>query len=570
MDILDCLDYVEHRYELKFEQQLILRALTAKIPQNREYLDKWTASVNFDDIDYITLKMVPALYNTFRDSYLDNAYAGRMKGIYRYFLIKNNLIMSDGKVIIKKLVDAGIDVILFKGAAMTLAYYKTPALRHMGDLDVLVRKDQLKHAEEILLANGWKYRYTEEQKMTYVHSYDYINFRNHGFDLHWHSLYETPIDGIDDGIWQRAQSFNWDGISLKIMSSEDLILTSMINGFRNFLFITDPNSSHEINWIYDITQIIKSEEKIAWEIVYEEANNRGLTETLFYAMSVLRELSEKFISTEQINQLFQSNTKFCRDFFRGLISEGRTHCLNFQKRRQVDKFINSTDKWRFLWRKNGVNSKVISSHNKYIKNFLNSAGDVELIYLNNEFIPVLPQVFDITHPARLGKIIQQQHNTQDGYLHLGPGILALKENHKMSDYSAQIDVLTGSIKDKFLPGESITLELKIINTSPHCWVLDKKQQHQIGVSYHLLSSEGQVILWDFPRSYFFVPRRGYVNFIMPGEEIICELPIVMPKHTGRYTIQLDIVQESITWFSEKGSQFPKFEIEVVSEKELVC
>lgn len=564
MDILNCLDYVETRYELKLGQQLILSALTAQAPQNHEYLDKWAASVNFDDIDYITLKMVPALYNTFRDNYVDNAYAGRMKGIYRYFLLKNSLLMSDGKAIIQKLVAAGIDVILFKGAALTLLYYKNPALRHMGDLDVLIRKDQLKRAEEILLENAWKYRYTPEQKTTYVHSYDYVNLCNHGFDLHWYSLYETPTEGIDDGIWKRARSFDWDGIKIKIMSPEDLILTSMINGFRNFLFITVPNSSHEINWIYDVSQIIKSEEKIGWEIVCEEANNRGLTETLFYAMNILRDLSEEFISTEQINQLFQGNAKFCRNFFRGLISEGRTHCLNPKKRSELDKFIYPSNKWEFLWRKNAVNSKVNTSHNKYIKYFLNSAGDVELIYLNNEFIPVLPQVFDITHQARLDKIIQQQHNTQDGYLHLGPGILALKEKFKLPNYSVQIDVLTGSLKDKFLPGESITLELKIINTSTHCWVLDKKQEHQIGVSYHFFSSEGQVILWDFPRSYFFVPRRDYVNFIMPGQEIICELPIVMPKHTGRYTIQLDIVQESITWFSEKENQFPKFEIEVVS------
>ena len=50
---------------------------------------------------------------------------------------------------------AGIPVIVLKGAALGPALFGDPALRTMGDVDLLVRRDQQEAAGRVLLAQGY-------------------------------------------------------------------------------------------------------------------------------------------------------------------------------------------------------------------------------------------------------------------------------------------------------------------------------------------------------------------------------------------------------------------------------
>ena len=41
------------------------------------------------------------------------------------------------------------------------------------------------------------------------------------------------------------------------------------------------------------------------------------------------------------------------------------------------------------------------------------------------------------------------------------------------------------------------------------------------------------------------------------------LQITAPKEPGEWTMQLDMVQEGVTWFSEKGSPVTNVKVQVV-------
>lgn len=560
MNILDCLDYVENRYEINVEQQLILKALTTETPQNLQYFKQWLSSIDFADIPRTTLKMIPTLYNKFRDSNIDNQDAmSRMREIEHDFSLKNHSVFADAKEIIKQLVNSGVELTLFKGGALTLLYYINPTLRAMSDLDVLLTKEQMKHAEEILFANGWKYLYPENQKIKYVHSYDYANTRNNGFDLHWHALYETPIDGIDTGIRQRARSFNWDGINVKILSAEDLILTSMINGLRNFHFPIDSKTNQELHWIHDIIHIIRAENKITWEILFAEAHNRGLMEEIFHGMMIIRSIAEDCVSTEVINQLLQYDKHFYINFVKDLVSSGRTHGINPSKRAELEKFLSDD-----------INHSTpltpVNSNNKYIKYFLDNTGAIESLYLNYEWVSLITKIFDVHKPKVLKSIIDTLPKTGEGYLKLGKGILSLKKIKPVPRHRAKIEIVTAAIKQTFLPGEATTVELKVTNKSRSCWIISEKQK-SAAVSYHLYSINDKVIIRNFSRKPFFVPRQNYLGFIMPSQQISCRVPIIMPKKPGNYTIQFDIAQNKMTSFTKRWNRFPKFKFEVVGTKD---
>jgi hypothetical protein len=58
-------------------------------------------------------------------------------------------------------------------------------------------------------------------------------------------------------------------------------------------------------------------------------------------------------------------------------------------------------------------------------------------------------------------------------------------------------------------------------------------------------------------------RYGIPANLAPGEEVEVPLGITAPKDPGEYTLEIDVVQEGVAWFSEKGSTTAKTKITVV-------
>ena len=54
------------------------------------------------------------------------------------------------------------------------------------------------------------------------------------------------------------------------------------------------------------------------------------------------------------------------------------------------------------------------------------------------------------------------------------------------------------------------------------------------------------------------------NPLLPGEEVELVLPVTMPEKRGRYTLQLDMVDQGVTWFSEKESSATLVDVRVSS------
>lgn len=58
-------------------------------------------------------------------------------------------------------------------------------------------------------------------------------------------------------------------------------------------------------------------------------------------------------------------------------------------------------------------------------------------------------------------------------------------------------------------------------------------------------------------------RYGLGKDLKPGEEIEVPLVITAPKDPGEYTLEVDLLQEQVSWFSDKGSPTAKAKITVV-------
>jgi hypothetical protein len=58
-------------------------------------------------------------------------------------------------------------------------------------------------------------------------------------------------------------------------------------------------------------------------------------------------------------------------------------------------------------------------------------------------------------------------------------------------------------------------------------------------------------------------RHGIGKDLGPGEETEVPLVVTAPKEPGDYTLEVDLVQEQVSWFSDKGSPTAKAKVTVV-------
>ncbi|UQZ83944.1 Lipoteichoic acid synthase 1 [Paenibacillus konkukensis] len=103
-----------------------------------------------------------------------------------------------------------------------------------------------------------------------------------------------------------------------------------------------------------------------------------------------------------------------------------------------------------------------------------------------------------------------------------------------------VEISGGNIGNLF---DNSTKEVKVHlkNTGNTTWSDDK----QIHLSYHLLDDQGNMVLHDGLRSN--LPQD-----VEPGESVDVTAKVQAPEQPGSYQIQWDMVQENVTWFSEKN------------------
>jgi hypothetical protein len=114
----------------------------------------------------------------------------------------------------------------------------------------------------------------------------------------------------------------------------------------------------------------------------------------------------------------------------------------------------------------------------------------------------------------------------------------------LREETAVLAVFSPSIaKLEAKPGAVVKLPVTVENRSelpfPH-------GRATFGLSYHLLSNNGQLLKFDNERSYFEAP-------VAPGASVTVELNVQAPIACGIYLLELDLVWESMWWAKEKGN-----------------
>jgi Uncharacterised nucleotidyltransferase len=254
------------------DQELLLRAALLQREPALESWNEWRRSVDIDVLDYGSHRMIPQLYRNLQRHGVKDPLMERLKGVYRYYLYKNEILMHRIGALLAAFEDAGIKTLVLKGAALIQLYYRESGLRPMLDADVLVHAQQAEQAMELLTRLQWKsVHYTRPQmRIPILHSTPFEDGGGRHVDLHWHLFWECFNGNDDQEYWEKAIPIQIGGVQTLALNPTDQLLHTCWHGARW-------NEVPPIRWIADAMAIINgSADEIDWTSLLNKAKKHRI------------------------------------------------------------------------------------------------------------------------------------------------------------------------------------------------------------------------------------------------------------------------------------------------------
>jgi O-antigen ligase len=108
-------------------------------------------------------------------------------------------------------------------------------------------------------------------------------------------------------------------------------------------------------------------------------------------------------------------------------------------------------------------------------------------------------------------------------------------------------------------GDIFTTTVTVTNTSVQTW--SASGLRPVNVSYHWIQPGSQrVLILDGERT-------PLPHDLAPGESAAVSAVVIVPPITGTLLLQWDLVQEDVTWFSERGSAMANVKVQVTAAQQ---
>lgn len=122
----------------------------------------------------------------------------------------------------------GIPVVVLKGLYLASSVYESIGLREMNDIDLMVRRQNVAQAAEILTDLGYRPHrpYVLESDLAWSHHLTcHIKPGGPAVELHWHITRPGQSYSIDlEELWERVQPVRIAGVDVLALCPEDMVL----------------------------------------------------------------------------------------------------------------------------------------------------------------------------------------------------------------------------------------------------------------------------------------------------------------------------------------------------------
>jgi hypothetical protein len=225
-------------------------------------------ATEIEALDPGAARLLPLAQRNIRRLGLEDPWADRARGVYRYWWAHNQLLVSLCARAQGELHDAGLQTLLLKGVPLALDYYGDPGLRPMSDFDVLVHRRDVYRGLHALSRLGWApERKVNEACLRLLHGVSMHNSSGQTLDLHWAIHEEDVRPDADDEAWATAVPFHVAGVQALMPAPAPLLVHALAGGAK---WAADP----AVRWVADATLIIRRGD-VDWDaFVYEVVRRR--------------------------------------------------------------------------------------------------------------------------------------------------------------------------------------------------------------------------------------------------------------------------------------------------------
>lgn len=182
-----------------------------------------------------------------------------------------------------------IDFLLLKGIVLGALLYPDPALRPSADLDIMVPTDHVSGARQALEDLGYGLQPGRQLDFQLAHSYDlpYVCQTASGqgvlIELHW-NLAEPELFKLDiAALWQRAQTFAYNGHTLPSLSLEDILFHLTIH-IRKHRYVG-------LRWLVDVSEMLRTfGADLDWPYLVNLAERTGARTLLYMTLQLAHDV----------------------------------------------------------------------------------------------------------------------------------------------------------------------------------------------------------------------------------------------------------------------------------------
>ena len=221
-------------------------------------------------------KVPPAVYEKLRDQ-------------YRRISALNVYLSGELRRLLKLFAAHSIEAIPYKGPALAAKAYGNIALRHFGDLDILVRQRDVLRVMELLVAEGYALHppLNDVQQALMLRTQCNLPFTRDGrrliVEIHWRvsaRLFSSPLD--EESLWENSGLDSFEGTTIKTLAPEDLLLSLCVHGAKHLW--------ERLSWIADIAQLLEVYPDLNWSRLLERARRSGTERMLLLGLYVAHDL----------------------------------------------------------------------------------------------------------------------------------------------------------------------------------------------------------------------------------------------------------------------------------------
>jgi hypothetical protein len=252
-------------------------------PLNWKFIAEAARSYNIPQLLYYNLRGLPgrslipvALMKDFRKAYHDTV----ARNMYLCAELRSMLDMFSRK---------GLEPIVLKGAALAGVAYPDIGLRHMVDIDLLVKKDELGVADNVMTDLGYWRAHGSGSRRHKGHNFHLPAYR-HSLkpvivEVHW-NISASTCDTAINKWWTRAVRKNLMGHPILVPSPEDMLIHLSLH-----LFNHGYENGFVLRGLCDVFETLRHyANEIDWALLQKEIAEQGIERKVHSVLHAARKV----------------------------------------------------------------------------------------------------------------------------------------------------------------------------------------------------------------------------------------------------------------------------------------